>query len=128
MIIRSWPFSDAHGETPLSVHAEPVGLNRTTTLSVDVRRGEVILTGKAALRGHVCRFQLGFWELTEPAPLEAFAGVRRINVAAAMVAAGLVRDLESHGRGYAVPLDELVDVLSRERMKELATMVEVMTT
>ncbi len=107
----------------LTVHAEPRG----HVIDVDVRAGGVRLTG-AALggRGHECRFQLGFWELTEPAPSAEFRGSRRMNVLAEEVAAALIRDLESHGMGYRIPPAELSEALSRKRMKDLATVMEVM--
>jgi hypothetical protein len=125
MILLSWPFSDPEGETALTVHAEP---RQQGVILVDVRRGDVRLTGEALKgRGHECRFQLGFWEMTEPAPVAAFSGFKRINVLAEEVAAALVRDLESHRRGYAIPPTELSDVLSRKRMKDLATVIEVMS-
>ncbi len=124
MILLSFPFQ-GHGDgTPLTVHAEPRG----AVIQVDIRRGDVRLTGKALDgRGHECRFQLGFWEMKEPALVAAFSGPKRINVPAEEVAAALIRDLESHGLGYRIPPAELSEVLSRKKMQDLATVIEVMS-
>lgn len=125
MILRTFPCAVPGDGLPLSVHAEP---RPRGVILVDVRRGEARLTGEALDgRGHECRFQLGFWEMVEPAPVAAFAGSKRINVLAEEVAAALIRDLESHGLGYTIPPAELSEVLSRGRMKDLATVIEVMS-
>ncbi len=127
MILGSWPFSDEVGDEPLVLHAEvsrEKANGKVRVITVYVWRGAMRLTGGDG--GHELRFQLGFWEVIEPAPIAAFQGVRRMNVIDDVVVAGLLWDLERHGRGYELPRAELLSTLSRDSMKKLDMMIEVM--
>lgn len=129
MILLSWPFGDPDSGEPLELHAElesPPG-SRNQVITVDVRRGGRKLTGKAIGNGHECRFQLGFWELMEPMPpSSAIDKVKRMNVIPEIVASRILQDLKSHRMGYSIPSEKLVSVLSKERMKDLSVVIEVM--
>ena len=127
MILLSHPFSDEVGDEPLVLHAEVErdGIRiAARAITVHVQRGGMRLTGGDG--GHKLRFQLGFWEITEPAPVTAFQGSKRINALDDMVVAGLLWDLRRHKRGYDIPREDLLSALSRDSMKRLDLMVEVM--
>ncbi len=135
MILGSWPFSDEEGDGPLVLVADilissSVGVGPSRTISVHVQRdvagktGAFVLTGGE--KGHRLRFQLGFWELTVPAPSPSFQGHKRMNPPDEAVVAGILWDLSQHKRGYEIPREELLSFLSKESMRKLDIMVEVM--
>lgn len=119
MILLSWPHSDKDGDEPLSLYAELLPEKDSTyrTIAVDVRRGRT---------GHRLRFQLGFWEMTEPSPNPSFSGIRRMNVMIESLVSGLLEDLSSHGSHYPVPKEKMMPLLSKEAMRDLMMVLEVM--